>query len=240
MGIGVRTATEDFPQPVPGDARRPVAANNRARDAQDHEEYPPPAAARRLGLPAGGYRRDNVAVPHDIGDTDSDDEEYDDGNGGGGGDRTAGPRRIGLRGGAAGATTSSRTETRPTSPPSRGHRSPLSRAGPDKQAGGGATAQGPEPRPLFRTPTGLSTKQMKRAQDFEVNLDGGAAGVPERRGQPAGPDGHHGAVPLHRAAAVVRVRGRGGGRAAGGAQGPRTVAQPQPGQAWLRTARGVS
>ncbi|OAA63754.1 hypothetical protein SPI_03917 [Niveomyces insectorum RCEF 264] len=38
---------------------------------------------------------------------------------------------------------------------------------------GSNETQDPPPRLFYRTPTGLTSKQMKRAQDFEVNLEGG-------------------------------------------------------------------
>lgn len=43
-----------------------------------------------------------------------------------------------------------------------------------RPAVGGSTPGGEDfvPRPLFRAPTGLSVKQMKRARDFEVNSEG--------------------------------------------------------------------
>ena len=46
-----------------------------------------------------------------------------------------------------------------------------------------------EPRPFHRTPTGLSTKQLKRARDFEVNLEDGlevCLNVEVNRKDPAG------------------------------------------------------
>ncbi len=61
--------------------------------------------------------------------------------------------------------------------PRRGPRQPAEEESPSPTSAVAVTAAAAsgalEPRPFHRTPTGLSAKQRRRAEDFEVNLEGG-------------------------------------------------------------------
>ncbi|KAF4124957.1 hypothetical protein GMORB2_3796 [Geosmithia morbida] len=85
----------------------------------------------------------------------------------------AGSQHVTLRGGAAYDEFSVGDEARFTARPPQ--RSYTVGSKPTSYDPYGSVAQGPTPapRPFHRTPTGLSAKQMRNADDYEVNLEGG-------------------------------------------------------------------
>jgi len=131
--------------------------------ADSEAEDLPPAAARRLGI-GKGSKKGRAPDPYDVDAAMSSGELPPP--------SSSHSRHMGLRGGGGSydefengdesyfsARPSQRTQAPPAPPPGDGASTP----------GGSA----PEPRPFHRTPTGLTARQMKRAAQYEVNLEGG-------------------------------------------------------------------
>lgn len=117
----------------------------------------------------GFGRRDSQRRPNDGGingqwgmESEEDDEYYD-------APESARPRPSGLRGGAAYDEFSEGDDSYFSAQPPRraqtiGNRPPPVAANDEEE---------PIRRPFHRTPTGMSTKQMRKAEHFEVDLEGG-------------------------------------------------------------------
>lgn len=134
----------------------------------------------------GGGRPDDGGINGHWGD-DSDGELDRDGDGDGDPTPPPSPPRMGLRGGAGEPSAqefeqgdedyfSVRVPQRSKTIGARSGRpvtGPAPGPGHAPEDGGGRRSPEFEPRPFHRTPTGLSTKQMKRGRDLEVNLEGG-------------------------------------------------------------------
>jgi hypothetical protein len=128
-------------------------------DSDEEEQSLPPAAAKRLGISQHANRKGKAPDPYPVDDDDDVTSE----------EAAAPPPnvrrdRVGMRGGGAADTpeyedgdesyfTTKHHPSRPAAPAA-------------------ASAPDFEPKAFTRTPTGLSTRQMKRAADFEVNVEG--------------------------------------------------------------------
>ncbi|TPX17171.1 uncharacterized protein E0L32_003289 [Thyridium curvatum] len=170
---------------------------------QQRQQPLPPAAARRLGLPAGAGAGQAPGGPGARGppprrpargqydDLDMDDDDDDDNPYGHDGYNETYRRGMALRGGAGAppprhlhhydeydkgddsyfTAQPRRAQTMPVAPAPAGRVQEISDGEEeDEQA---EHEEEFRPRPFHRTPTGLSTKQRRKAEQFEVNLQGG-------------------------------------------------------------------
>jgi len=130
---------------------------------------------RRTNSSGGPRSPDDGGINGHWGDTDDDEDDYDED------DLTPPPPRppkIGLRGGAGSPGGHDEYEEGDESyfsvrVPKRAQTLGAAERRPSQDAAAGARGEEFIPRPLYRAPTGLSVKQLKRGRDLEVNPEGG-------------------------------------------------------------------
>ncbi|KPM45865.1 Uncharacterized protein AK830_g605 [Neonectria ditissima] len=130
----------------------------------DHGEAPKKAGFFSFGRRSSQRRPNDGGINGNWGDEPEYEEEY--------WDEPQSPRRqrgTGLRGGAAYEEYTVGDDSQyMAQPPRRVHTT-----GSQGLGGGRADEEGPVRRPFHRTPTGLSTKQKRQADKYEVDLEGG-------------------------------------------------------------------